>query len=329
MRRVKVTATQPITIGVDNNSRMSMNHPTRRGSTSSSIDINNIPIDMMEEKIAGSSNHKLSNADHHSNGHSNGMNIMDPPPSPRHPLNQHQSRYYHDEIDIRESDAQQNLIEANHNHNHPNDIDIDNNNEEAIDDQQHQNDFHASFHNLTVGSLPSIRRERRFMVSSGNTEFYTDQHNHHSRPRVKQRSSGSTGLGMSFREEEMSSMKSSLLQSQNRSKSSGSTGMGIRHRVIASSIGSNSNSNNSGGIGGIGAAMMNHLNAPSLNGHKNGIRRGDDDAIPAPTPAHGVGASVGVSRKYDYSQLARSMPVPSAPFLASRNDQASGERLSR
>eukprot|EP01083_Nonionella_stella_P000284 838_1 len=100
---------------------------------------------------------------------------------------------------------------------------------------------------MTVGSLPSSRREKRFLVSSGTSEFYSN----------RQRSQGGGG--------------GSLLGGMN--------GNG------------NGNSNGIGNDIGIGNGGMNQRHRPTgiYNHHES---------------------------------MARSMPVPSAPFPASRKDRA-------
>ncbi len=116
------------------------------------------------------------------------------------------------------------------------------------------NDLDVKFNNLTVGSLPSIRRERRLIVSSGNHEFISN--------------SGVTG---------------------NRSPS-------IHGRRRHSGIGTSG------------------LAASSARTSSRRKQKSDSSII------HQMSI---------VNSIASSMPVPSAPFLASRNDQASDDRLSR
>ena len=113
-------------------------------------------------------------------------------------------------------------------------------------------DLDVEFNNLTVGSLPSIRRERRLIVSSGNHEFI---------------SNGATNAGQ----------RSPSLYRR-------------RHS---------------------GTSFRGAINALNNSNNSNRRRQHSDSSA-----VHRMA-------------IASSMPVPSAPFLASRNDQASGDRLSR
>ena len=112
-----------------------------------------------------------------------------------------------------------------------------------FDDDNH---LDVEFNNLTVGSLPSIRRERRLIVSSGNHEFI---------------SNGTTNAGQ----------RSPSLYRRRHS------GTSFRNAISTS----------------------------------NRRRQHSDSSM------------------IHQMRIANSMPVPSAPFLASKNDQASGDRLSR
>ena len=123
----------------------------------------------------------------------------------------------------------------------------------------HQNQLNSTFSNLTVGSLPSSRRERRFMVSSNNHEFYTD----------RQRSQGGNG--------------------------------GV-------------------GGGGLGVAFDRYQQHPpdKIGAHTAAVHRSRLGQLRRDS-----------SNTNNGMPMSSSMPVPSAPFLASRKDQASGERLSK
>lgn len=121
--------------------------------------------------------------------------------------------------------------------------------QDGSNDEQHREDqqLTSAFHDMTVGSLPSIRRERRFMVSNGNHEFYLRNQ------RIKQNSSGSAVLAMAIGEDEM-------------------------YDESGDGVGGSENRQDS---------------------------------------------------RHDKIFMARSLPVPSAPFLASRNSRTTRDQLSR
>ncbi len=119
-----------------------------------------------------------------------------------------------------------------------------------LNDMNSDNDLHAKFNHLTVGSLPSIRRERRLLVSGGHHEFMN----------------GTSTTGNPTQPQ---------IPSRGRRRHSG-TNFG---KIVAS--------------------------------NNERIRTHSDSSL------------------IHQMSIASSMPVPSAPFLNSRNDPASGERLLR
>ena len=140
--------------------------------------------------------------------------------------------------------------------------------------RHHDRDSHhlnSNFNTLTVGSLPSIRRERRFMVSSGNHEFYSNG--------------------------QRSPHNNTAYRGTRRDAGSGGGGGG----VIVGSLGT-------------GRGFNSHFSFQQQQRQQQQRRH--------------LSSRQTLDNSGDI-MMARSMPVPAAPFLASRNDQASGERLSR
>lgn len=122
------------------------------------------------------------------------------------------------------------------------------------------NDLGVKFNNLTVGSLPSIRRERRLIVSSGNHEFMSN---------------------------------------------------GVVNNTGQRSPSVHGRRRNSGvGLVGIGGGLASRRASSRSRRRK---QHSDSSLI------HQMQLMANPS----------SLPVPSAPFLASRNDQASDDRFSR
>lgn len=144
---------------------------------------------------------------------------------------QHDNHYVEDEEEEYESSTmqQQHAIDSHHriiDHNHV-----------FTSSTTWMDDLHNSSNQLTVGSLPSSRRERRFLVSHGKQERLHD-----------------------------------------------------------------------------GSVVPNHYSGARRMGSRHGHGHG-----------HGFGHD-GIGGGYD---LSKSMPVPRAPFLASRKDGDVGERMSR
>ena len=277
MRRGVTTPSEPITIH------------NRKNSTATNHNHNNI-----------NNQYDHSNSDKRRIDHNNNHNDEDDDEDDddiiinNNNINHHHS-HYHDNDNNHDHSIdhilynRRNTTPINNNHNNNNN---DNNDElnRSLHNPLLDDELNRSLHKLTVGGLPSIRRERRYMVSNGNNEFGGHHHEYYQR---KSATGVSMGLSaMAIREDERSGIFSTASRSINR--------------------GDDDDDDSSSHFG---------IGIPIRRGYDNSHRDDYDDMD---------GMERSGFRRHDHNigimSMARSLPVPRAPFLASRNDE---DQLSR